>query len=72
VVLIAGHTEAPLPDGVEIVQVCTAKEMLDAVLRYADWLEVFVGAAAVADFTPKASRSPPSCVGRRRSGSFWS
>jgi phosphopantothenoylcysteine decarboxylase/phosphopantothenate--cysteine ligase len=27
--------------------------MLDAVLRYADWLEVFVGAAAVADFTPK-------------------
>jgi phosphopantothenoylcysteine decarboxylase/phosphopantothenate--cysteine ligase len=53
VVLIAGHTEAPLPDGVEIVQVCTAKEMLDAVLRYADWLEVFVGAAAVADFTPK-------------------
>lgn len=53
VVLIAGHTEVPLPDGVEIVQVCTAKEMLDAVLRYADWLEVFVGAAAVADFAPK-------------------
>lgn len=53
VVLIAGHTEVPLPDGVEIVQVCTAKEMLEAVLRYADWFDVFVSAAAVADFTPK-------------------
>ncbi|GBC97849.1 Coenzyme A biosynthesis bifunctional protein CoaBC [bacterium HR17] len=53
VVLIAGHMEVPPPDGVEVVPARTADEMLEAVLRYADWLEVLVSAAAIADFTPK-------------------
>ncbi len=53
VVLVAGHMEVAPPEGVEVVQVRTAQEMLDAVLCYSDWFEVLVSAAAVADFTPK-------------------
>ncbi len=52
VVLISGPTHLVPPDGVERIAVQTAVEMFDAVLqRWAD-ADVFIGAAAVADFTP--------------------
>ncbi len=53
VVLVAGHMEVAPPEGVEVVRVSTAREMLEAVLRYADWFDVLVSAAAIADFAPK-------------------
>lgn len=53
VVLVAGHMEVPPPDGVNVVQVKTACEMLNAVLSYTDWFDVLVSAAAIADFAPK-------------------
>ncbi len=53
VVLVAGHMEVAPPEGVEVVRVSTAHEMLEAVLRYADWFDVLVSAAAIADFAPK-------------------
>ncbi|MDW8029128.1 MAG: bifunctional phosphopantothenoylcysteine decarboxylase/phosphopantothenate--cysteine ligase CoaBC [Armatimonadota bacterium] len=53
VVLVAGHMEVSPPEGVEVVKVKTAKEMIEAVMKYADWFDVLVSAAAIADFTPK-------------------
>ncbi len=54
VVLVAGHMEVAPPEDVEVVRVKTACDMLEAVMRYADWLDVLVSAAAIADFAPKS------------------
>ena len=55
VVLVTGPTSLPIPSGVESVQVETAAEMLDAVDKYFPDMKVVIGAAAVADYTPKTS-----------------
>ncbi|OXM15846.1 bifunctional phosphopantothenoylcysteine decarboxylase/phosphopantothenate--cysteine ligase CoaBC [Paenibacillus herberti] len=52
VTLIAARTTAPTPGGVELVQVESAQQMLDAVLSRADSADVVVKAAAVADYRP--------------------
>lgn len=52
VVLISGPTSLEAPDGVETVRVKSAAEMADAALRKARGCKVFIGAAAVADYTP--------------------
>ncbi len=53
VTLVAGPVRLATPAGVERVDVRSAREMAEAVFRLAPAAEVFVAAAAVADFTPK-------------------
>jgi phosphopantothenoylcysteine decarboxylase/phosphopantothenate--cysteine ligase len=50
VTLIAGHTSAPPPAGVDVVRAGTADEMRAAVLSAAPQADAIVKAAAVADF----------------------
>ncbi|HEU5163244.1 MAG TPA: bifunctional phosphopantothenoylcysteine decarboxylase/phosphopantothenate--cysteine ligase CoaBC, partial [Thermoanaerobaculia bacterium] len=52
VTLISGPTSLSAPQGVEIVPVTTAAEMLERVLAAVDEHDLVVKAAAVADFTP--------------------
>jgi phosphopantothenoylcysteine decarboxylase / phosphopantothenate---cysteine ligase len=54
VVLVAAHLEVPPPAGVELVQVGTAEQMLEAVRREAATADVVIMAAAVADWRPAA------------------
>ena len=53
VVLISGPSALPVPDGVRIVRVETARQMRDAVLREFPATDVVIKAAAVADYRPK-------------------
>ncbi len=55
VILVSGPTHQVPPDGVKVVRVQTADEMHQAVLQHWDTADVFIGAAAVADFTPVES-----------------
>ncbi|MFC6633767.1 bifunctional phosphopantothenoylcysteine decarboxylase/phosphopantothenate--cysteine ligase CoaBC [Microbulbifer taiwanensis] len=52
VTLIAGPVNLPTPSGVKRVDVTGALEMRDAAERAADLCDIFIGAAAVADFRP--------------------
>ncbi|MBW4048670.1 MAG: bifunctional phosphopantothenoylcysteine decarboxylase/phosphopantothenate--cysteine ligase CoaBC [Proteobacteria bacterium] len=52
VTLVAGPTALPTPYGVSTVQVETAREMRDAVQAALDGVDVFIAAAAVADWRP--------------------
>ncbi len=52
VVLISGPVSLSAPDGVELVKVKTANDMLMAVKQHIEDCEVFIGCAAVADYTP--------------------
>ncbi|MCL6518955.1 MAG: bifunctional phosphopantothenoylcysteine decarboxylase/phosphopantothenate--cysteine ligase CoaBC [Armatimonadetes bacterium] len=54
VTLVSGPTTLPQPAGVELVCVRTAAEMLEAVLSRLSDTDVIIGAAAVADYTPKS------------------
>lgn len=54
VVLVSGPTALPTPPGVRLVSVETAAEMREAVLAALPECTVFVAAAAVADFRPRA------------------
>lgn len=54
VTLVAGPVRLPTPPGVERVDVRSARDMAEAVFRLAPAHEVFIAAAAVADFTPAA------------------
>ena len=54
VILVSGPTSLPAPPGVELVSVQTAAEMLDAVLGRLPEAQVVIGAAAVADYSPKS------------------
>jgi len=51
-VLISGPTQLTPPDRVEFVSVTTADEMLAASLKLANPCDVFIAAAAVADYRP--------------------
>ncbi|MCG8592211.1 MAG: bifunctional phosphopantothenoylcysteine decarboxylase/phosphopantothenate--cysteine ligase CoaBC [Proteobacteria bacterium] len=55
VVLVAGPTPLSTPAGVERLDVESALEMRDAVLREAETAQIIVKAAAVADFRPAAA-----------------
>ncbi len=53
VVLVAGPVHLPTPDGVRRIDVRSAAQMFDAVMGGLP-CDAYVGAAAVADFTPRA------------------
>lgn len=55
VTLVAGPTSLPTPAGAERVDVATAQEMHDAVLRAAERADALLMAAAVADYRPEAA-----------------
>lgn len=52
VLLVSGPSVLPAPDGVEIARVETAEEMLAAVLKRIAGVDIFIAAAAVADYRP--------------------
>jgi phosphopantothenoylcysteine decarboxylase/phosphopantothenate--cysteine ligase len=52
VTLVAGRTEGPPPDGVRVVRVGSALDMLEAVLAEYEKCDIVVKAAAVADYRP--------------------
>ncbi|HUL93037.1 MAG TPA: bifunctional phosphopantothenoylcysteine decarboxylase/phosphopantothenate--cysteine ligase CoaBC [Burkholderiales bacterium] len=52
VTLVSGTTALPAPAGVERVEVVTAAEMRDAVMKRAKQADVFIAVAAVADYRP--------------------
>jgi phosphopantothenoylcysteine decarboxylase/phosphopantothenate--cysteine ligase len=54
VTLVTGHASVSPPSGTRLVQVETAAEMLAACMEHAAGCDVFVGAAAVADYTPES------------------
>lgn len=54
VVLISGPVSLETPIGAQRVDVCTAREMLEAVLEHSADADALVMAAAVADFRPAA------------------
>ena len=56
VILVSGPTSCRISAAnanIELVQVQTAAEMLDAVLKHLPNVQVVIGAAAVADYKPK-------------------
>ncbi|MEX0899291.1 MAG: bifunctional phosphopantothenoylcysteine decarboxylase/phosphopantothenate--cysteine ligase CoaBC [Gammaproteobacteria bacterium] len=54
VTLVSGPTALAPPSGVEFVGVESAREMLDAVAACIESADVFIGVAAVSDWTPAA------------------
>ncbi len=54
VVLVSGPTALPCPAGVERLEVESARQMLEAVEGALDGCDIFIAAAAVADYRPAA------------------
>lgn len=52
VVLISGPVALTQPEGVQLIPVLTAEEILAAVRRHWDWCEALIMAAAVCDWRP--------------------
>lgn len=52
VTLVSGPTALKRPEGIRHISVETAAEMYQAVLQYAGSHHIYIGAAAVADYTP--------------------
>ena len=57
VILVSGPVSIPEPAGVEVIRVQTAEEMHDATHRAIGDADIFVAAAAVADYRPVAVAS---------------
>lgn len=57
VILVSGPVVLAAPGSVELVRVETAAQMHEAVLARATSVDVFIGAAAVADYSPAESRT---------------
>jgi phosphopantothenoylcysteine decarboxylase / phosphopantothenate---cysteine ligase len=55
--LVSGPVNLAAPRGVEIVSIETAAQMYDAVLTRADENDIYIGAAAVADYSPVATET---------------
>lgn len=55
VTLIAGPVKLETPRGVQRIDVCSAQQMYDAVLQHAPGRDIFIAAAAVADFRPRTT-----------------
>lgn len=53
VTLVSGPTSIPRPSNVSIVDVKTAQEMYDCVMEKVEGVNIFISAAAVADYRPK-------------------
>jgi len=53
VTLVTGPTKIEVPEGVELLRIRSASEMMDQVLKVAGHSDVIIKAAAVADMTPK-------------------
>ena len=54
-VIVHGVMEAKVPAGVKAVPVTSAQDMYDAVMAEADSTDIFIMAAAVADYRPKTT-----------------
>lgn len=54
VTLVSGPTSLSVPPNVDVIRVQTAAQMLDAVMKRLTDVQVVIGAAAVADYTPKS------------------
>jgi phosphopantothenoylcysteine decarboxylase/phosphopantothenate--cysteine ligase len=52
VILVSGPSDLPAPHGVERIRVESADEMRDAVLSRVEGCDIFIAAAAVADYRP--------------------
>jgi len=52
VTLVSGPTNLEAPERVKVVEIESAREMLDAVLGMIEGSDVFIGVAAVADYRP--------------------
>ena len=57
VTVVAGPASQPTPPGATRIDVTSAAQMADAVLAHVDGQDVFIGVAAVADYTPDAPRA---------------
>ena len=55
VIVVAGPSDEPTPANVVRVDVQSAAEMADAVLSRIDGADIFIGVAAVADYTPQST-----------------
>lgn len=53
VVLVSGPVALPAPFGVRRIEVTSATEMYDVVLKHAGDCDIFIGVAAVADYRPE-------------------
>ena len=56
VIVVAGPSAEPTPLNVTRVEVRSAAEMANAVLARIDGADIFIGVAAVADYTPKTTQ----------------
>jgi len=65
VALVSGPTELPPPEGVELVRVTSAQEMYEAVAARRGATDVFIGAAAVADYHPARAEQSKMKKGER-------
>ncbi len=65
VALVSGPTELPPPEGVELVRVTSAQEMYEAVAARRGVTDVFIGAAAVADYRPARAEQSKMKKGER-------
>lgn len=55
VTLISGPTALPKPCGVKVINITTAQEMFDAVMKHLKTIHIFIATAAVADYRPSAT-----------------
>ncbi|HEU5138486.1 MAG TPA: bifunctional phosphopantothenoylcysteine decarboxylase/phosphopantothenate--cysteine ligase CoaBC [Bacillales bacterium] len=53
VTLVSGPTDLDMPAGVKVVQITTAAEMYEEVMRYFDHADIVIKSAAVSDYRPK-------------------
>jgi len=53
VILISGKTNLEIPLGVKYVPIISAKDMYNAVMKYAPECDIIIKSAAVADYTPE-------------------
>ena len=56
-ILVSGPTNLPAPERVSVIQVNSAHEMYEAVMAEVTDADLFIGAAAVADYRPAETRS---------------
>ncbi len=70
VTLVSGPVHLPTPAGVHRIDVMTAREMHEAVMKEFDGTDVLIMAAAVADFTP-ATPSPAKIKREKVAGDSW-
>ena len=54
VTLVKGNTTAPVPDGVRIIEIESARDLLDVMKKEAPKQDIVIQAAAVADYRPAA------------------